>query len=182
MKHHSFKFFLIAIISVLSCFAAYSQDKISEERQSLIDFSLDLLGTPYLYSGRTPKGFDCSGFVSYVADKVANVKLSPQSSAMYAELEHISAQNREPGDLIFFAYKTSNGSYVIQHVGIYLGLYQGSNEALNGKYIFIHSASDGPYTGVIISSIDESYWNNLFYGYARFLPATNSKPSVAYID
>lgn len=32
----------------------------------LIDFAKSFVGTPYVYGGATPKGFDCSGFVQYV--------------------------------------------------------------------------------------------------------------------
>jgi hypothetical protein len=39
----------------------------------------------------------------------------------------------------------------------------------------VHAASDGPETGVIVSSIDERYWKNHFYGYARFLPTTKEE-------
>ena len=171
-KKHIGSAIFCVLLSVFALNAVYAQEKVSEERQKLIDFGFELLGTPYKYAGRSPAGFDCSGFVSYVAEHSANKKLSPQSSSMYAQLEHIAAKDREPGDLVFFAYKASNGSYVIQHVGIYLGMYHGSNKALDGKYVFLHSASAGKYTGVIVSSLDEKYWDNLFYGYARFLPSS----------
>ncbi|MBR7064252.1 MAG: hypothetical protein IKI31_03810, partial [Treponema sp.] len=34
-----------------------------------------------------------------------------------------------------------------------------------------HAASDGPNTGIIISSLNESYWKNHYYGFGRFLPS-----------
>lgn len=144
-------------------------ETVSAERQKLIEYGLKLRGIPYVYGGKTEKGFDCSGFVSYVANHGAGKQLSPSSSAMYNQVKKISTEERLPGDLIFFAYLGSDGKYHIQHVGIYIGLYEGINEKFSGKRLFVHCASDGPETGVIVSSIDEKYWKNLFYGYGRFM-------------
>ena len=47
-----------------------SKDKsISPAVKSLIETAQSFLGTPYLWGGTTPKGFDCSGFVQYVYGK-----------------------------------------------------------------------------------------------------------------
>ena len=54
-------------------------------------------------------------------------------------------------------------------VGIYLGMDHGEGK-FKDKRIFIHAASDGPETGVIISAIDEKYWKNHFAGWGRVLP------------
>lgn len=171
---------LISILSILfiGCATACADsgkkpsaggETVSAARQKFIDYGLTLRGIPYVYGGKTEEGFDCSGFVSYVANHGAGKQLSPSSSAMYNQVKKISTEERLPGDLIFFAYKGTDGKYHIQHVGIYIGLYEGSNEKFNGKHLFLHCASDGPETGVIVSSIDERYWKNLFYGYGRFM-------------
>ncbi len=146
--------------------------QVSKERQKLIDFSLELRGCPYKYAGNSPKGFDCSGFVSYCAKNALNKNLSRSSGDMYIQVDHIKKADREPGDLVFFAVKNAKGIYHISHVGIYLGLYTGDGP-LHGKRIFLHAASDGPQTGVIVSDMEEKYWSNHFYGYGRFLePST----------
>ncbi|MBP5465471.1 MAG: C40 family peptidase, partial [Treponema sp.] len=95
----------------------------------------------------------------------------------------IEAKDREPGDLVFF--KTTS-SPDISHVGIYLGRYAGKDEKgkavslagvgkLEGKRLFIHSASDGPETGVIVSSLDDGYWAEHLTGYGRVLDETAQK-------
>ncbi len=174
LKRTIFAAFLAVQVSVL-----FAASTVSTQRQELIDFALKLRGIPYVYAGRSEEGFDCSGFVHYVALNAAGVTLSPQTSAMYAQVDHIKTEEREPGDLIFFAYQDEKGIYHMQHVGIYLGLYNGKNKKLDGKRLFVHSASAGPETGIIVSSIDERYWSNLFYGYGRFLPASAADGGIA---
>ncbi|HAK68619.1 MAG TPA: NlpC/P60 family protein [Treponema sp.] len=168
----------LAVFAALIAIPIIAAPKVSSKRQKLIDTGLALQGTPYKYAGRTPKsGFDCSGFVSYVAKEALGLKLTAQASQMYADVPHISADEREPGDLIFFAIKGNDGIYRISHVGIYLGLYTGEGK-FSGQRVFLHSASDGPYTGVIVSSIEENYWKNHFYGYGRIVPATSMEDQI----
>jgi len=63
-------------------------------------------------------------------------------------------------------FKT-NGSGTISHVGIYLG----------GRR-FIHSASSGPNTGVIYSTLDEQYWSRSYAAAGRVFPETSGYQTV----
>lgn len=162
--------FLALFVSLVTqkCLA-HSAKKVSPERQEFIDLAISLKGTPYKYAGKTPKtGFDCSGYVSYAANFGAGVRLPSNSKGMYKAVEIINEKDREPGDLMFFK-TTGNGT--ISHVGIYLGLYEGEGKFKN-KRIFIHAASDGPETGVIITAIDDPYWSKHFADWGRILPKT----------
>ncbi len=174
----------LAVFIPVNCFSQANKGKatVSQERQQLIDFALTLRGTPYRYAGKTPDGFDCSGFVSYALNYGANVILPPSSKGIYAsaKVTKIEVKDREPGDLVFF--KTTS-SPDISHVGIYLGRYEGKDEKgksatlagigkLEGKRLFIHAASDGPETGVIVSSLDDGYWAKHLTGYGRVLAET----------
>ncbi len=175
----------LSIFVPLNCFSQGKQGgaEVSPERQQLIDFALTLRGTPYRYAGKTPDGFDCSGFVSYALNYGANVILPASSKAIYTsvKVKKIEAADREPGDLLFFKTTASSD---ISHVGIYLGRYEGKDEKgklaeiagvgkLEGKRLFIHAASDGPETGVIVSSIDDGYWAQHLFGYGRVLSESN---------
>ncbi len=156
---------LILLLSLIPL-ACYAAPKVTGERQKLIDFALELRGTPYLYAGKTPTGFDCSGYVRYTFNNAVDIQLPASSQDIYDSVDIIEEKEREPGDLMFFK-TTSSGK--ISHVGIYLGLYHGEGK-FNKKRLFIHAASDGPETGVIISAIDENYWKSHLAGWGRVLP------------
>ena len=67
-------------------------------------------GTPYVYGGTTPAGFDCSGYTSYVFRQLG-IDLPRTSSAQRAATTRISRSEAMPGDLVFMP----------GHVGIYAG-------------------------------------------------------------
>ena len=95
-------------------------------RQSVVDFAAQFLGTPYVYGGSTPSGFDCSGFTSYVYKNTVR-SIARTSSEQRNTTTNISMDELKPGDLVFFG-----SGNTVSHVGIYVG---------NGE--FIHS----PHTG-----------------------------------
>ena len=75
-----------------------------------------LKGVPYRYGGSTPRGFDCSGFTSYVYRK-AGVSLPRRASVQRAKAKRISRSSARAGDLVFF----HDSSGRVYHVGIYAG-------------------------------------------------------------
>ena len=74
-----------------------------------------LVGVPYRRGGSTPRGFDCSGFTSYVFRKVG-VSLPHSATAQMHRARRISRSQARPGDLVFF--RSGGRAY---HVGIYAG-------------------------------------------------------------
>lgn len=150
---------VFAVISLLASVSPLFAEKVSEARQKLITYSLKFRGTPYAYGASGPDSFDCSGFVFTMVSDSCSIQLPRSAAAIFnsAKVERISPTVREPGDLVFFS--SSDGT--VNHVGIYVG-----------KRKFIHAASDGPHTGVIISTLDDKYWHAHYAGSARFLPTT----------
>ena len=73
---------------------------------------MQYLGTPYVWGGASPGGFDCSGLVVYAYAQVG-VSLPHSSYAQYGAGVPVSYDQLQPGDLVFF--------YGLGHVGIYIG-------------------------------------------------------------
>lgn len=146
---------------------------VSNQRKKFIEYALTLRGTPYYYGGKTPTpGIDCSGFVAFSARKAINVNYTGSAAMMYQNSKKIDSNKAEPGDLVFFS---DNGS-TISHVGIFLGTEYGRGGS--AQRLFVHSASDGSRTGVIVSSLDtQSYWTRHFVGIHSFLDTTSSARS-----
>lgn len=144
---------------------------ISTQRQDLIDSAFELLGTEYVWGGKTPvPGIDCSGLVAFTSRKGINVNFTGNAQTMYDASQKVKKSKREPGDLLFFSENNSTSN--ITHVGIYLGKYTGDGKFHN-KHLFIHSASGGNPNGVIVSSIDDkSYWTQHYMGCGRYLPSS----------
>ena len=78
----------------------------------VVAIAMHYLGTPYVWGGASPSGFDCSGFVMYVFAQVG-VSLPHSSYAQYGMGSPVSRGALQPGDLVFF-----DG---LGHVGIYVG-------------------------------------------------------------
>ncbi|GER68760.1 putative peptidoglycan endopeptidase LytE [Weizmannia acidilactici] len=131
----------VTATSTSSSNSSYSASKVVSIAESLI-------GTPYVWGGSSPSGFDCSGFIYYVFNK-AGYSISRLSAAGYYNRAYY-VSSPKPGDLVFFENTYKAG---ISHVGIYIG---------NGR--FIQAGSDV----VTVSSLSNSYWKAHFDGYKRF--------------
>lgn len=118
----------------------------------LLEFAKTLLGKKYRAGGETPDGFDCSGYVRYVF-KHFGINLVHSSAEQFESAgAFVEKEDLQAGDLVFF----SRNSKSIGHVGIYMG---------DNK--FIHAASPGK--GVIISGMDETYYNERYKGAKRII-------------
>ena len=91
-------------------------------KESVIEFSSQLIGVPYLWGGKSSLGFDCSGLVQSIVNVCTNHTI-PERSFLPRDtskqvLSDILIRNKEnpiPGDIIFFQ---SNNN--VDHVGIYI--------------------------------------------------------------
>jgi peptidoglycan DL-endopeptidase CwlO len=111
----------------------------------VVGIAMRYLGTPYVYGGASPSGFDCSGFVMYVYAQVG-VSLPHNAAAQYGHGTPVDRSQLQPGDLVFF-----NG---LGHNGIYIG---------GGS--FIHS----PHTGDVVKISSLSGWYSSTWVGARRL-------------
>jgi cell wall-associated NlpC family hydrolase len=81
---------------------------------AIIDIADNYGGAPYVRGGSTPKGFDCSGYTSYVFAQLG-VDLPRTSQSQKAWADPVSFEDRQVGDLMFW----QGGG--VNHVAIYAG-------------------------------------------------------------
>ncbi|HYN72379.1 MAG TPA: excalibur calcium-binding domain-containing protein [Nakamurella sp.] len=137
--------------------------------QQVVDAAMAYLGTTYAWGGGdysgpsqgihdggvadrygdyNKVGFDCSGLALYAWAQVG-VYLPHYSGYQYTGQPHVSRSDLQPGDLVFYAYDTSDPSS-IHHVAIWIGNNQIVEAPNSGSYV----------------RISTMYWNG-FIGAAR---------------
>jgi peptidoglycan DL-endopeptidase CwlO len=93
----------------------------------VIGVAYKYLGVPYVYGGKTPSGFDCSGFTAYVFREAYGIEIGGWTGSQQYAGSQISVGQAQAGDLLFWGPKGSP-----YHVAISLG---------NGQYI--HAPTEG---------------------------------------
>ena len=115
--------------------------------------AVSMLGRPYQYGGRSPKGFDCSGLVHYSYAR-AGKNVPRSTDALRSAARPVASNHLRKGDLLFFHQEGKRSS----HVAIYVG--DGS---------FVHAPSSGK--RVRSDKLHDPYWKKHFAG-ARRLPGS----------
>jgi len=83
----------------------------------IFNYLTQFIGTPYVWAGQGPGGFDCSGLMWYGAQHFG-IKIPRTSNAQLAALKRISIGQAQIGDLVFFDSDNNGQS---DHVGMYAG-------------------------------------------------------------
>ena len=109
--------------------------------EGVLGIAAQYAGTPYVWGGTTPSGFDCSGFTQWVFNKVG---ISLPRTAEEQRMAATRVANPQPGDLVFFGSPA-------HHVGIYAG----------GGMMW-----DAPHSGSSVSK--RPIWNDPSITYGRF--------------
>lgn len=141
---------ILAGLVLMLAFQAGSAFASASKMDGFID---ELIGTRYSYGGTTTKGFDCSGFTSYVFNKMG-IDLPRRSADQAGAGTKVAKADLQPGDLVFFDTSGKNNGG-ISHVGIYVG---------DGN--FAHASTS---KGVIIEKLDSSYYKPRYVTAARVL-------------
>ena len=134
----------------------------AESTAGLVMRALALLETPYRYGGRTPAGFDCSGFVGFVFSEAAGVVLPRRSEDIGRTGERLDLRDLTAGDLVFFNTLGRRFS----HVGIYIG----DNR-------FVHAPTRGG--KVRVERLSDAYWTARYNGARRVVGWQAVAPSTA---
>ena len=114
----------------------------------LYSFIDEWMEAPYHYGGTNKNGIDCSGLSCQLMRNVFTVNLPRTAREQYNISSKIGKEAMQEGDLVFF-----NISRGISHVGVYLG-----------DNYFVHASLNN---GVIISNLEEPYYNRHFVGAGR---------------
>ncbi len=123
----------------------------TRKTQMLLSLARQYLGVPYVWAGRSPGGFDCSGFITFVFDQLG-YGLPRMADGQYEVGIPVPRQALRPGDLVFFETYEPGPS----HVGIYLG-----NEQ------FIHASSGAGY--VTVTPMSNPYHRDRYLGARRII-------------
>lgn len=137
-----------------------NDDEMSESMQLVADLLAEAhkyIGTGYRRGGKTPKGFDCSGFTGYVFRQFG-MQLGASSRDQYRQGQKIENDEIQPGDLLFFKGRSARQ---VGHVGIAV-----NNDPDTGDIIFIHSATTG---GVRLDRVSAPYYSKRFMGARRII-------------
>ncbi len=130
--------------------------EIAQLKKDIATFAVKFKDTPYRYGGKTPQGFDCSGFTHYVMSK-NGILLQGSSSEQAKQGKKIKWQEVETGDLIFFTHNKRT----VGHVALVL-------ERKDKDIIIIHATTS---RGVVIENLLASdYWRNRIMSASRIIP------------
>lgn len=120
---------------------------------AVVEYAKKYLGYKYVSGGASPsKGFDCSGFTTYVY-KHFGISLNRSSKDQIKNGVAVEKSNLQPGDLVVF---NNDANTKIGHVGIYIG---------DGN--FIHASN--PKGGVKITTLLSGYYAQRYVGARRVI-------------
>lgn len=117
---------------------------------ALVSKAVRYVGVRYRWGGITPRGFDCSGFITHVLG-VMGIRVPRTTYAMYADGQPVMRDSLQVGDIVFFQTIRPGPS----HAGMYIGNNQ-----------FIHSSSG--FGRVTVTSLDYRYYKPRYLGARRF--------------
>lgn len=89
-------------------------------RQAVVTAAMTAVGTPYLWGGNSPGGFDCSGLVQW-AYAQAGIALPRTTAQQVTVGVPVDVGDLEPGDLLFSRGGRAGEIRDLGHVAIYIG-------------------------------------------------------------
>lgn len=117
--------------------------------QAAANIASQFIGTPYVWGGTSPSGFDCSGLVQYAYRQVG-VNISRTSQQQATNGYSVSLSSLQAGDILLFSYGGS-----VDHVGI----------VTDSSGNFVHASN--PSTGVITGNVYDPWYQSVCVGARR---------------
>ncbi len=115
----------------------------SDLGRQIATYAQQYVGYPYVYGGKSPSGFDCSGFMQFVFAQFG-YQINRTATAQLANGYYVEYDDMQPGDIIYFGFGST-----ASHVGMYIG---------NGQFVHAQNSS----TGVVITSLSEPWYANRY--------------------
>ena len=130
------------------------------QRAAILDLTRKQVGYPYVYGGRFPGGFDCSGLVYYVYGK-SGYDLHRCADDQMQDGIIVSREGLQVGDLLFF----TDGSY---HLATHVGIYVGNNQ-------MIHASTS---KGICYANLDAYCTYSHFLGARRIINTADNDITI----
>ena len=144
------KLFLMLIFCIFLAISCTSDNKYSGGGSIKVILENALLksfnnwkGTRYAWGGDSSRGIDCSALTRRVYREVFGYELPRVTEDQVKVGRRVSSNNLKPGDILFFRPENR-----VNHTAVYLG-----------NSLFINASSS---KGVILSSLESSYWGRYF--------------------
>ena len=142
-----------------------TQEKRAEIRSKITGMASKYIGSAYVFGGKGPTVFDCSGFTSFIMRQFG-IMVSPGAQYQALQGKHVDLDKAKTGDLLYFSAYGRGG--VITHVGLII--------ENNADGITIIHATTYRY-GVIKENVSKSpYWRNKIL-FARDVISGDSRPA-----
>jgi cell wall-associated NlpC family hydrolase len=125
----------MAVFQQTGSYPNYTLPLVSNVETIALRYALEKVGDPYVWGAVGPYAFDCSGLVVW-AYAQEGISLPHYTGSLWNSGMHVSRDQLQPGDLVFFFAD-------ISHVGIYIG---------NGLMV------DAPQTGQNVQ-VQAVFWN-----------------------
>ena len=146
--------FILLAVSLVSC-GSFRKGTKMKPRDGVVYYAKGYLGTPYVYGGNTKGGIDCSRLI-HNAFRQQGVRVPRTVHELRKKGKRISVDRAKKGDIVFF--RTSKKRR-LTHAGIVVSTKGGVPQ-------FIHASTS---KGVMVSSLDSSYWKKVYAQTRRLL-------------
>jgi len=125
-------------------FDEYDLEYMDEDQLAVVDFALSQRGEPYVWGAAGPGSWDCSGLMLGAYSQIG-IDLPHNAAAQWNTVAHISRDELQPGDFVFYND--------LAHVGMYIG---------NG--LIVHA----PNSTTVVKVVELDH-GNVYYGAGTLL-------------
>ncbi|MHC5248312.1 C40 family peptidase [Enterococcus sp. LJL90] len=147
-------------------------------QQAIIAEALKHIGVAYVWGGKTPQGFDCSGFTQYVFNQALCLNIGGWTGEQQNIGLHKPVAQAQPGDLLFWQDSDSNYSH---HVAIYLGNNQYIAAPTFGQTVKISTFSAGFMPNYAISVLGGVAGNSVDTTWSSEFTVTKNQTTSEFI-